>query len=331
MANLGVAGGGLGAVAARGKLARRRGPIAALAASWAAEGERRILWLPVFFGLGIALYFTATVEPPLWLGPAATALSVTAAVIVRRHPALLAVALALAAASSGLALMQARSRACAAPVLARRLGPVAITGRVVDIDALERGWRVVIAPDSLPGLAVARQPRLIRVHIGATSDRLVPGDRIALRGLLYPVPGPIVPDGYDFERTLYFAGIGGVGYSFGGARRIGAASGGGWREWLLHLRWVMAQRITAVLPGATGGIAAALITGKRGAVPQSVQQDFRNSGLAHLLAIAGLHLGLVAGFVFFVVRAALALVPIVALRYPITAETAILTVQQGAS
>jgi competence protein ComEC len=271
----------------------------------------------VFFGLGIALYFAATVEPPLWLGPAATALAVAVAVIARRHPVLLAAALVLAALSGGFALMQARSRACAAPTLARRLGPVAITGRVVDIDALERGWRVVIAPDSLPGLLAARQPALIRVHIGPTSDRLVPGDRVALRGLLYPVPGPIVPGGYDFQRTLYFARIGGVGYSFGGARRIGTASGGGWRGWLLHLRWVMAQRITAVLPGATGGIAAALVTGKRGAVPQSVQQDFRNSGLAHLLAIAGLHLGLVAGFVFFVVRGGLALVPRVALRYPI--------------
>ena len=41
-------------------------PLAALAEALAAEGDRRILWLPVFFGAGIALYFTPTVEPPRW-------------------------------------------------------------------------------------------------------------------------------------------------------------------------------------------------------------------------------------------------------------------------
>ena len=79
----------------------------------------------------------------------------------------------------------------------------------------------------------------------------------------------------------------------------------------------MTRRIIAVLPGSTGGVASALITGKRGAIAEQVKDAFRQSGLSHLLAIAGLHLGLVGGFVFFTVRALLALIPFVALRYPI--------------
>ena len=79
----------------------------------------------------------------------------------------------------------------------------------------------------------------------------------------------------------------------------------------------MSRRITAVLPGSTGGVASALITGKRGAITEEVKQAFRDSGLSHLLAIAGLHLGLVGAFVFFAVRSGLALIPWIALRYPI--------------
>jgi competence protein ComEC len=79
----------------------------------------------------------------------------------------------------------------------------------------------------------------------------------------------------------------------------------------------MTQRIASVLPGSTGGVASALITGKRGAIAEEVKQAFRDSGLSHLLAIAGLHLGLVAAFVFFAVRGGLALIPPIALRYPI--------------
>src|SRR6185369_5176613 len=130
------------------------------------------------------------------------------------------------------------------------------------IDQLDRGWRIVIAPDPLPGLAPEAQPRQLRVRIPPTSDTLQPGDRVEMRARLYPPPAQVVPGGWDLQRALYFAEIGGVGYSFNPAHRVAAPRDGGWREWLLRLRNDMTQRITTVLPGSTGGIAAALITGK---------------------------------------------------------------------
>jgi competence protein ComEC len=208
-----------------------------------------------------------------------------------------------------------------APMLERRLGPVALTGRVIDVDLLDRGWRVIVAPDPLPGLGASEQPRRVRLHLAPSSDELRPGDRLQVKAMLFPVPGQVLPGGRDMQRELYFAGIGGVGYSYGGARRIATPDevrgDGGWREWLLQLRNEMTRRIAAALPGATGGVASAVITGKRGTMPEEVKQAFRDSGLSHLLAIAGLHLGLVGGFVFFTVRGGLALIPWVALRYPI--------------
>src|SRR6266576_3629197 len=81
-------------------------PRAALAEAFAAEGDRRILWLPVFFGTGIALYFTPTIEPPWWLGLAATIATIIPAIAFRRRPALRNAALALAFCTAGLAVMQ---------------------------------------------------------------------------------------------------------------------------------------------------------------------------------------------------------------------------------
>lgn len=289
-----------------------------LADRLAGEGERRLLWLPVFFGVGIGIYFVLKIEPPLWPGIAAAVAGIGAVFALRRHPAPYEAALAFTALAAGFALMCETAWERCAPMLQRHLGPVAITGRVVDIDLAERGWRVVIAPDPLPGLAAGDQPRRLRLHIPQKSDELNPGDRVSLKGMLYPVPAQILPGGRDFQRELYFAGIGGVGYSFGAAHRIaGADPEGGWREALRHLRTEMTRRIAAVLPGSTGGVASALITGKRGAVSEDVKQAFRDSGLSHLLAIAGLHLGLVGAFVFFAVRGGLALIPRVALQYPI--------------
>lgn len=320
MADAAIAEGRLGRVSGLGRLL-----CAALGERLAAEGERRLLWLPVFFGAGIGLYFALTWEPPLWLGPAATGVAGALAAALRRRPAWRGFMVALAVGAAGFAWIALRAFEVGGPILQRRLGPVVISGRVVDIDALDRGWRLILAPDAVPGVAASRMPRLLRLHIPPSSDILVPGDQARMKAMLFPVPGQVLPGGYDMQRAAYFEGIGGVGYTYGGARRTAASPPLGWREWVRHLRTVMTERITAVLPGSKGGVAAALITGKRGDISASVTRAFRNSGLAHLLVIAGLHLGLVAAFVFFTSRALMALVPPLALRLPIKKIAAGLT------
>jgi competence protein ComEC len=315
------------AVAGPGRAAQWAGRLrAGLADRLAAEGERRVLWLPVFFGVGVGLYFALRIEPVRWSGAMAAAGTVLLVLALGRRRFWREAAIVLAVAAAGFAWMQAASWRDGGPMLRRRLGPVALTGRVVDLDLLEHGWRVIVAPDRIPRLPPDAAPRRVRLHIPPTSDALLPGDRVMLRAMLYPVPAPILPGGRDLQRELYFAGIGAVGYSFGPARRVAAAASlRGWREALRHLRGEMTRRIAAALPGSTGGVASALITGKRGTIAEPVKQAFRDAGLSHLLAIAGLHLGLVGGFVFFVVRGGLALLPPLALRWPIKKIAAAVT------
>ena len=147
MADISVAGDELEAAAPR-----PAGPLPSLAAVLAAEGERRILWAPVWFGSGIAVYFALLVEPPLWLGLAAFAAAISVAVLLWRRRAWRSAALCLALAAAGFALITETTRERAAPMLGHRIGAVALTGRVIDIDTLDRGWRIVMAPDAVPGL-----------------------------------------------------------------------------------------------------------------------------------------------------------------------------------
>ena len=80
MADAAIAGGRLGSVAEwRDRLC------GTLADRLAAEGERRLLWLPVFFGAGIGIYFLLKVEPPLWPGIAAVIAGVGSVIAVRRY------------------------------------------------------------------------------------------------------------------------------------------------------------------------------------------------------------------------------------------------------
>ena len=124
-----------------------------------------------------------------------------------------------------------------------------------------------------------------------------------------------MPGAYDFQRRAWFDRLGGVGYAQGPLRPLEGEAPATWRLWLAALRADMSERIMAALPGRTGGIAAAIITGETHAIPEADAQAFRDAGLAHILVIAGLHMGLVAGLAFFAVRTGLALVPWVALRF----------------
>ena len=84
-----------------------------------------------------------------------------------------------------------------------------------------------------------------------------------------------------------------------------------------RLRHAIGQRITAVLPAQTGAIANALITGERGGISEETNTAFRDFGILHILSISGLHMAIMAGAVFLLVRFALAAVPAIALVYPI--------------
>jgi competence protein ComEC len=294
----------------------------AVPAHFLAERERWPLWLPAGFGAGIAVYFAVPFEPSaVTAASLAVAGMLCAAFAIRSENTGLKVLLsAVAALSLGFAHAAFRSERVAAPVLAHKTGPVALEGLVESVQAHGKGMRVVLTELRAPRLHEA-VPEKVRVSIRAANDALVPGNWIRVTAVLMPPPGPAAPGGYDFGRAAWFDRIGGVGFAYGRARSIAPLRPPTLVERMqtavARLRWRMTQRIDAVLPGSTGGIAAALITGERGSISDEDEAALRDAGLAHVLAIAGLHMALVGLGLFWVVRAILAAIPAVALTQPI--------------
>ena len=89
--------------------------------------------------------------------------------------------------------------------------------------------------------------------------------------------------------------------------------------------------LAARCSGRNGGFAAAILTGDRAEVDLGALAALRAANLAHLLAISGLHMGLLTGFVFALIRYGLALVPGVALRYPTKKIAAVVALAAGAA
>ncbi len=273
-------------------------------------------WTPVFLGLGIGGYFSLPVEPGVAvLAAVALAGAVMAAMALRRPGGWSAIGWGLALAAAGFALAGARARRVGAPVLGwRYYGPV--EGRIVAIDrSASDALRLTLDRVRLDRLAPAAIPERVRISLHTDIFPVLrPGARIMTTAYLTPPQGPAEPGGFDFRRHAWFQSLGGVGYT-----RVPVLSAASGREGLglLALRLAVARRIREVLPGDTGGFAAAVTTGDRSGMSQRALKALRASNLAHLLAISGLHMGLLAGFVFAALRFSLALIPPLALRLPL--------------
>lgn len=300
-------------------------------ACFLAERDRWALWLPVMLGVGIGLYFVLPVEPLAWIAPLAFAAALGALLFTRgtQSPFLQAwwlLSLILVFLTLGFGIAQMRTLSLTAPILERAIGPTEVLGRIVAVEPRERGERLVLERLEIKGLAVENTPARVRVTLASGAEGLYPGDRVRGRAKLSPPPEPSAPGAYDFARAAYFKQLGGVGFAYGRFEKLpeddafapaGDQVSRRWEVWWADLRHRLSERIVTALPGDPGTIAAALMTGERGRVPETHLQALRDAGLAHLLAISGLHIGLVAAGLFFGLRGILALIPGLALNYPI--------------
>ncbi|AWI91286.1 competence protein ComEC [Methylobacterium sp. DM1] len=299
-----------------------QGTIEGLGACLAREAEQRRLfpWLAVAFGAGILVFFTATDGAPALAAPliaATLCLAVTFA--LRARPIALALMLALAALFLGFAAGAWRVSSVAGPVLSRiTIAPLA--GLVEGLDEREGGARLIVRVASFGDLDAESRPRRVRVSYRA-AQAVRPGDTIRATARLLPPPEAVRPGGYDFARDAYFRGIGAVG-SLVGKVEVGVPAEP--LPWSVHMaasidaaRNAFTRRITDAIGGQAGAVAAALVTGKRGLITNETNDVLRAAGIYHVVSISGLHMVLAAGVVFWLVRAGLALVPVLALSWPI--------------
>ena len=294
----------------------------ALAKHLAAEFApgRLVPWLPVAFGIGILLYFAAPREP-LW--PAAVVLFLVlagVAFLARRRFAVFAAALTAAAIAAGFAVATVRTALIAHPVLADPVFGATVTGFVEIREERARSDRIVVRVTAIGGERLRVKPERVRVAVRKGQAPAV-GDHVSFKARLTPPLQPLRPGGYDFARDMYFQTIGASGYVLGAIAVAPASSSPSlwlrYRSAIETLREAIDDRIRAVLPGDTGSIASALITGKRDAITQPVNDAMYVSSLAHVLSISGYHMAVVAGIVFFMIRAGFALSAAAAIRYPI--------------
>jgi len=275
-------------------------------------------WVPVCIGTGIGLYFALRVEPVVADYLVLAALAVVLLALVRPvgavwSPVLLALVLVIA----GFCLTGLRAQMVAAPVLGfRYYGP--IEGRIVAIDrSAKDAVRLTLDHVVLDRMSPGRTPDRVRLSLYGQQDWIDPQPSlwVMTTGHLSPPNGPAEPGDFDFRRMAWFGGLGAVGYTRNPVLALAPVEAGRVDLAVDRLRSRLSLAIRSRIPGDAGGYAAAVMTGDRSGLSGRANDDMRAANLYHLVSISGMHMGMLAGFVFGLVRIGAAMIPPLALRF----------------
>lgn len=264
-----------------------------------AEQGRFFLLLPIAMGTAILVYFWLPSEPPLWLGGVLVGIAGGGLALGWRHPYLRFIILLGLAGALGFA--RAEWRTDSLPPMGRIPdGVSALSGYVSRLEPLPTGARILLRAPSIDYGPASR--RNVRIKLKQGDALPQPGALVKCEALLFAPHAPSYPGGWQQSRNDYFANLEATGVAVTPLRVIHPAVADHFDDILQTIRAKIAATILATLKLPSGAVAVTLFTGDEQIIPEAERQDFVLSGLAHILAVAGLHVGIVMGLFFFLTR-----------------------------
>ncbi len=276
------------------------------------ERAQWFLWSPVGFALGSGIYLGQVNEPPVLLLALLGAIFFVVLLLSFGRsfgfPALMFLTVI-----AGFCACTIRTAYLATPVLKRDIRATNVDGWIEKVETRPSGGRrLVVNVISIEKLDRMLWPRRVQLTDRIARTPLYAGDKVRILARVLSPPGPVAPGAFDYVRYNWFRGIGAGGFALadpvkltGGRKaplplRISTA--------VTKFRYALSRHIRRAVPGAAGDLVAALITGDRSGLDEGLLRRLREAGLAHLLAISGLHMSLVAGTLYQAVRRTLSVI-----------------------
>ncbi|RKQ71619.1 competence protein ComEC [Litorimonas taeanensis] len=286
----------------------------------------------VSIGVGIALYFGLGFEPD-WRVVVAVLAVISALVYWGRDKdtTFWAWMFIIFAIALGFGRAVWHSHAVKTPRLPFYEHAYDVRGWVESIQASGSGVSWHLRVKDIEQLEPNQTPHKVRIRLGQKHlEAATASDFIEIRAILSEPPGPAVYNGYNPSRRAYYDKIGGFGFAIS-VPKVERSDETSLKQKISKLRFGLAKRISETGPSETAGLQAALLTGVRRYIPPDQTDALRAAGLAHILAISGLHMGLLAGSAYYVFTFLLACIAPLSRRYDVRKFAAILAIVAAAS
>lgn len=271
-----------------------------------AEHSRWSHWLPVGLIFGIGTYFTLSYEPSFLLYLFLLAFGISVIFWSYKNPNFRLIAYFIAGFCFGFCIIGVRVHFNTTEMFSTAQQTTRISGRIESIENHpykdDGTYRIVLDQIKINGYKYSAK---LRLNISEElAQKLQIHDQLKVKARIYPIPMPSSLHGYFARRAAYLQGIGGTARisELLSYKRIE-------NKPFAQYRHTLTQNLLFHLKEPYGAIACALVTGDRSYIPHRLRQAFADAGLAHVLAISGLHLSLVAGLVFLLLRRLMCLWP----------------------
>src|SRR5262245_34292747 len=172
---------------------------------------RLVPWIPVAFGAGVALYFSADTEPALWVAAIASLIALAICMAARARPLAWPLMIGVTALAAGFTFATWKTFRIAHPVLAAPAFGVTLTGFVENREERERSDRITIRVHSMSGGRADTKLERVRISVRKGTAPAI-GTFIEAKARLSPPLAPLRPGGYDFARDYYFQRLGATGF-----------------------------------------------------------------------------------------------------------------------
>lgn len=317
------------------------------------EKYNLILWFPVFQCAGILTYFSLNFEPScaftisifLLLSP----ILILIATLYRKYVILY---ISLIAVLIGFTTSKFRTDSVNTHILDKERYVKDIVATVKDINnrgsykqfllsvsttsksspvipVLDTGIqkKKIWIPALCAGMTPYRALDNIRISVRTKVEEGIKiGDQVKLSAKLFPLKIAPSEYAYDFARIAYYQKISATGFATSKIVLYKKAEARKFQEYIESFRQYIYENLQQNTKKPHADIISALLIGKKDGIDQKTMNAIRDSGIAHLFAISGLHLSFVAGLFFIVFRNLFAISETLTLKYNTKKISAFLTI-----
>lgn len=279
------------------------------------------LWTPGLLMLGILIYFQFKAEPELWVLVILIPFALLTILFKSWAPNFFSITFLIIL---GFIAAQVRTYTIYHTLIKEEQFVKGIIGAVREINYKEKFKQITLEHIESTKLKGVKNLRLV-VRTAIPLDISI-GDIVILNAKLIPPSTAMAPYAYDFAKFAYFAGISAVGYATSPIYILEKKPSKKLWQIIESMRHKIEQQFKIFIKSPNSAIASALTVGKRGNINEKILEVIRSSGLAHLLAISGLHLTLVAFIFFKLIRNLLAISSYLTLEFNIKKIAAALSI-----
>ncbi|MBD5398720.1 ComEC family competence protein [bacterium] len=218
----------------------------------------------------------------------------------------------------GFFIIKLRTDTLHTKLLFKKLEQAEVSARLIEVEYFDRAYRFTLDKVTIENYPDVKLDK-IRVKLSAEHPLPQIGSTISFTTTLLPPFSPVAIGGFDFARYSYYKKL--------------SASGKVHDQWIysknqisntffeklyfkfLNMRDGINKKIQKLTSSDTSGVIMSMMTGERNSIPEKISNNYKNSGIAHLLSISGIHMTLIVGAAFFFIRLLFAFCMPVASKY----------------